>query len=232
MKELGGSIPQQVMNPEGRGIKNLFYSKRDIALITDKTFAPGYGVLKAGTVCCENSSAAGNKGKVYPYVPVYGSQVAALNTNAAIGVAPMVANSSSGHVYVSIQDSYKFIVGDQIYFQNTSGDGLVDCGVITAIDRTTNPIYADISTGAFTATNGTIAKHAYVYVVSGSTPFSIAKYILDKDIDTGTGENAVGALGSVVLSNAILYSASLINCTAAALTSLGASTDGRFTILK
>jgi hypothetical protein len=232
MKELGGSIPQVVQNPDGRGIKRLFYSQRDVALILNKTFAPGYGVLKAGTVCCVNSSSAGNTGKVYPYVPVYGSQVAALNTDAAIGIAPMVANSSTGHVYVSIENSYKFIVGDQIYFQNTSGDGLVDCGVITAIDRTTNPIYADIACGAFTATNGTIAKHAYIYVVSGSTPFSIAKYILDKDIDTGVGEDAVGALGTVVVSNAILYSGSLINCTSEARTSMSASTDGQFTILK
>lgn len=232
MKTLGGSMPQVVQNPEGQGYKRLFYSMREHALILNKTFAPGYGVLEAGTVCCVNTSAAGNKGKVYPFVPAYGSQVAALNTDAAIGVAPMVANSSTGHVYVSIDNSYKFIVGDQIYFENTAGDGLVDCGVITAIDRTTNPIYADIACGAFTATNGTIAKHAYIYVVSGSTPFSVAKYILDKDIDTGTGENAVGALGSVVVSNAVMYSSSLINATAAALTSLSASTDGQFTILK
>lgn len=232
MKGLGGSIPQIVTNGEGAGIKRLFYSQRDKALILNKTFAPGYGVLKAGTVCCVNTSAAGNKGMVTPFVPAYGSQVAALNTDAAIGLAAMVANSSTGHVYVSIEDSYKFVVGDQLYFENTTGDGLVDCGAITAIDRTTNPIYADIATGAFTATNGTVAKHAYVYVVSGSTPFSIAKYILDKDIDTGTGEDAVGALGSVVISNAILYTGSLINATAAALTSMGGSTDGQFTILK
>ena len=232
MKVIGGSIPQMVQNPDGAGIKKLFHSQRDIALILDKTLAPGYGVLKAGTVLCVNTSAAGNVGKLYPYVPVYGSQVAALNTDAALGIAAMVANSSSGHVYVSIEDSYKFIVGDQLYFENTSGDGLVNCGVITAIDRTTVSIYADIACGAFTATNGTTAKHAYVYVVSGSTPYSIAKYVLDKDVDTGTGEDAVGALATVVLSNAILYTASLINMTAAAITSLGAVTDGRFTILK
>jgi hypothetical protein len=232
MKVLGGSIPQQVMNPDGRGIKPLFHSLREVALILDKTFAPGYGVLKAGTVCCENSSTLGNKGKVYPFVPAYGSQVAALNTDAAIGVAPMVANSSTGHVYVSIADSYKFIVGDELYFENTSGSGLVSCGAITAIDRTTNPIYADIATGAFTATYGTVALHAYVYVVSGATPFSVAKYILDKDIDTGTGEDAVGAIGTVVISNAILYNGSLININAVARTSLSATLDGRFTILK
>lgn len=232
MKGLGGSIPQVVRNGEGAGIKRLYYTRPENAIILNKTFAPGYGVLKAGTVVSENTSAAGNKGMLSPYVPVYGSQIAALNNDAAKGIAPMVANSASGTVYVSIQDSYKFVVGDQLYFQNTAGDGLVDCGVISAIDRTTDSTRAAITTDAFTATNGTIAKHAYVYVVSGSTPFSIAKYILDKDIDTGTGEDAVGALGTVVISNAALYSGSLTNCTAAAITSLSAVVDGQLTILK
>lgn len=232
MKNLGGSIPQVVRNGEGGGYKRLYFSQPEHALIKDKTFAAGYGVLAAGTVVSENTSAAGNKGKLVPYVPVYGNQVAALNNDAAKGVAAMVANGTSGHVYVSLADSYKFVVGDQLYFQNTSGDGPVDCGVITAIDRTTSGIQADISCGVYTATTATVAKHAYVYVVSGSTPFSIAKYILDKDIDTGTGEDAAGALGSVVISNAMLYSASLVNCTSEARTSLGAIVDGQHTILK
>lgn len=231
MKGLGGSTPQIVRNGEGPGYKRLFYSVRDIALIKDKTFAPGYGVLKAGTVVSENTSANGNKGLLVPYVPVYGNQIATLNNNAAIGIAAMVANGSSGSVFVSIADSYKFVIGDQIYFQNTAGDGLVDCGAITNITRT-DPIMATITCSAYSAGNATLAKHAYIYVVSGSTPFSIAKYILDKDIDTGTGEDAVGGLGSVILSNAMLYTASLINCTAEARTSLGAITDGQHTILK
>lgn len=229
MKGLGGSTPQVVHNGEGRGIKRLFFSQRIIALIKDKTFAPGYGILRAGTVVAENASAAGNKGLLVPFVPAYGSMV--FGTDAAIGVAPMIADGATGHVYVTIEDSYKFIVGDQIYFQNTAGDGLVDCGVITAIDRT-DPRRADIACGAYTATNATLAKSAYVYIKTGATPFSIAKYILDKDIDTGTGEDAVGALGSVVLSNAMLYTGSLINATAPALTSLGAITDGPHTIIK
>lgn len=232
MKSLNGDTPQIVRNPEGAGIKRLFYSQREIALIKDKVASGGYGYLKAGTVMSVNSSAAGGKGQLVPYVPVYGSQINALNNDAAIGVAAMVANGSSGHVYVGLTDSYKFVVGDQIYFENTTGDGLVDCGTITAIDRTTSGIMADISCGAYTATNATIAKYAYVYVVSGSTPFSIAKFILDKDVNTGTGEDAAGASATVILSNAVLYTASLINLTAAAKTSLGTVDDGQHTILK
>jgi hypothetical protein len=232
MKGIGGSIPQMVRNPEGAGIKRLYFSRPEQALIKDKTCAAGYGVLKAGTVMSVNTSAAGNNGTLVPYVPVYGNQVAALNTPAAIGTAPLVANGVTGHVYVTIQDSYKFVVGDQLYLQNTAGDGLIDCGVITAIDRTTSGQMADISCGAYTATNATTAKHSYVYVVSGATPFSIAKFILDKDVDTGVGEEAAGALASVLISNAILYTGSLVNATTEALASLGAITDGPHTILK
>jgi hypothetical protein len=231
-KNLGGSIPQMVRNPEGAGIKRLYFSQAEHALIKDKTCAPGYGVLKAGTIMAVNTSAAGNKGMLVPYVPVFGSQVAGLNTDAAKGVAPLLQNGVSGSVVVSIADSYKFAVGDQIYYQNASGSGLVDCGVITAIDRTTNGSFATISCGAYTATNATTALKAYVYVIAGATPFSIAKFMLDKDVDTGVGEEAAGALAPVLISNAIVYSGSLVNCTAEALASLGCIVDGPHTIFK
>lgn len=236
MKGLGGSIPQVVNNGPGGGYGRLFYSQRENALILNKTLAPGYGVLKAGTVMMENNSTAGNKGLLVPYVPVTGSQIAALNNNAAIGISPMVVDGTSGTVYISVQNSYRFVVGDHIIYQNVTGNGLVDCGVITAIDITTNPLYAAITCTAYTATNATVADHAYIYtqadLASVGTPWATAKYILDKDVDTGIGEDALGALSSVVVSNAVLYSGSLINCTAAALTALGAVTDGQFTILK
>jgi hypothetical protein len=234
-KQIGGSIPQVVRNPEGYGIKRLFFSQREIALIKDKTLAAGYGFIKAGTVLAENTSAAGNKGRMVPFVPPAADYLAA-NADHQIGLAMMVRDGATGHVYVSLADSYKFVVGDQLYYQNSTGagtgDGLVDCGVITVIDRTTSTLYADITCGAYTATNATLAKKAYVYVKAGGTPFSIAKYIIDKDVDTGYGEEAAGALASIVLSNAILYTASLVNATATAITSLGAIQDGPHTILK
>lgn len=231
MKSLGGSIPQLVRNPEGQGIKRLFFSQRDIALIKDKTVSASYGVLRAGTVMAENTSGAGGKGKLVPFVPV--STDVVLGTDSAIGVSAVVANGATGHIYVSKADSYKYAVGDQLYFDNDSDEGPVDCGDITAIDRTTSPIYADIACGSYTATNCTVAKKAYVYVeTDASDPYSKAKYILDKDIDTGTGEDAAGALTSVVISNAILYKASLINCGDDAVSDLSAVVDGPHLILK
>lgn len=117
----------------------------------------------------------------------------------------------------------------------TSAENL---GAITAIDRT----YASgtqakitVTTGVTTGANFSIAKYASAYVKGAdesSSPFTKAKYILDKDIDTGTGENAKGANTSVVISNAVLYTTSLIGLDAAAITDMGIVTVGRFSILK
>lgn len=230
MKNLNGDSPQMVRNPEGQGIKRLFYSESDLALRKGKTVSGGYGVLKAGTVMAVNASAAGGKGQLVPYVPVYGSIV--FGADSAIGIAPLVADGVSGSVKVLIADSYKFQVGDDLIIANTAGDYLVNNGAISAIDRTTSTTHATITCQAYTATNVTLAKGAYCFTEAGTTPFSLAKFILDKDVNTGVGEDAAGALASVIISNAILYTGSLVNMTAEAITSLGAVTDGQHTILK
>ncbi len=230
MKNIGGDTPQIVRNPEGRGVKRLFYSVRDIALVKDKTVAPGYGVLEAGTVMATNTSDAGNKGMLVPYVPTYDK--VAFGTETAIGVSALVADGVTGSVKVSIADSYKYVVGDDLVAENNAGEGPLQLGAITAIDRTDSR-FAVITCGAYTETNVTVAKNAYIYVEAGAAdPWSTATFILDKDIDTGIGEEAAGALTSVVISNAILYTGSLVNATTEALTALGAVADGQHTILK
>lgn len=224
------SIPQMNRYAEVPGIKPLFHSVRDIALIFDKTAQAGYGYLKAGTVMALNCSDAGGVGKIVPYVPI--STSVTLGGDSAIGVAPVVQDCASGHIYVSLQDAYKFEVGDDLYLDNDSDEGPVKAAAITDIDVTTSTLYADITTSAFSHGNFTVAKKAYAYVqTSEDDPYTAAKYILDKDVDTGLGAEAAGALTSVLVSNAILYKNNMINLTAAAITALG-STDGRFFILK
>lgn len=225
------SIPQMNRLPEGRGIKPLFHSVRDIALILDKTLQAGYGYLKAGTVMAINLStgSGGGYGKLIPFVPLSGDVV--LGADSAIGVAPVVLDSIANHVYVSINDSYKFEVGDFLYADNDSDEGPISGGVISDIDRTTSTIYADITVASLTETNVTVAKKAYAYVMGGASGNNEAAYILDKDVDTGVGVDALGAISSVVVSNCILYKNSLINLTAAAITDLGV-VDGRFFIMK
>lgn len=224
------SIPQMNRVPEGDSIKALFHSVRDIALIIDKTISAGYGYLKQGTVMAVNASDAGGVGKLVPYTPI--STAVTLGTVSALGVAPIVLDCTSGHVFVSIEDSYMFEEGDDLILDNDSDEGPVVAAAITDIDRTTSTIYADITTTAFSHGNFTVAKKAYAYVKTyASDPYTVAAYILDKDVDTGIGEDAKGALSSVVVSNCVLYKNSLINLTAAAITSLGV-VDGRFFIMK
>jgi hypothetical protein len=224
------SIPQMNRYPEVPGIKPLFHSVRDIALIIDKTVQAGYGYLKAGTVMAINCSDAGGKGKLVPYVPI--STAVVLGEISALGVAALVADATSGHVFTSIEDSYMFEVGDDLYLDNDSDEGPVKAAAITAIDRTTSTIKADITTTAFSHGNFTTTKKAYAYIqTQESDPFTLAAYILDKDIDTGYGESALGALTSVVVSNCVLYKNNLTNLTAAAITALGV-VDGRFFIMK
>lgn len=226
------SVPQMNRYPEQRGIKPLFHSVRDIALILDKTVQAGYGYLKAGTVMAINLSTGGGGGygKLIPYVPLSGDVV--LGQDGAIGVAPVVQNSTADHAFVSLLDSYKFEVGDYVYADNDSDEGPTSGGVISAIDRTTSTLYADITLASFAHSNFTVAKGSYIYVMGGAGGNDVAAYILDKDIDTGVGEDALGALTSVVVSNCVLYKNSLINLTAAAISGLGGAVDGRFFIMK
>ena len=228
--DIRSNTPQVNRYPEVPGIKPLFHSVRDIALILDKTVQAGYGYLKSGTVMAINLSTAGGVGKLVPYVPI--STAVVLGADSAIGVAPLVQNAASGHVYVSINDSYKFEVGDDLYLDNDSDEGPVLAEAITAIDRTTSTLFANITTTAFSHGNFTVAKGSYAHVKAGASgEYTTAAYILDKDIDTGYGVLALGALTSVVVSNCILYKNSLINMTAAAIASLGV-VDGRFFIMK
>ena len=337
---LGGSIPQFHRVPETPGLKPLFHSQRDIALILDKTVKPGYGVLKAGTVMALCSIT----GKLYPYPQAS----ALLNDTNAKAYLVADAGSAATVLYTTIEDSYKFQVADELILdgdysgvievqsmddatpaqndvyvlthtasgtilttaalgatpdssdvlagligganvaayaaapftladdttkltitwkavgvqtlavgtktvgtsvptitQTTAGTAydatLTDAenlGAIVSIDRTAvNSTQAEITftTAITNYANFTTAKYANLYVKSdgvAATPFAEAKSILDADIDTGTGEFAVGALTSTVISNAVLYTASLIGLDAAAITDLGTVTDGRFTILK
>jgi hypothetical protein len=224
------NIPQMSRYPEVPGVKPLFHSVRDIALILDKTVQAGYGYLKAGTVMSVNCSDAGGKGKLVPYVPI--STGVVLGQDSAIGVAAIVKDCASGHVYVSLDDSYMFEIGDDLILDNDSDEGPTVAAAITAIDRTTSTLWADITTTAFSHGNYTTAKKAYVHAKAGASgEYNTAAYVLDKDIDTGYGSEALGALTSVVVSNCILYKNSLINLTAEAIAALGV-VDGRFFIMK
>lgn len=234
MKNLNGDGPQIVRNPEGPGIKRLFYSESALALRKDKVCSGGYGYLKAGTVMAVNAStiATSGGGELVPYTPI--STAITIGTDSAIGVSPAVATAITTAFYVSLADSYKYKVGDLCYADNDSDEGPDACGAITAIDRTTSTLMAGLTFASVANfANYTVAKGSYIYVKTfASDPFTAAFAVLDKDVNTGYGEDAAGANAPVILSNAILYTGSLVNMTAAAVTTLGVVQDGQHTILK
>lgn len=226
--QLGGSAPQFNVGPQVPGYKALYFSIREIALIKDKTVQAGYGVLRAGTTMAENISAAGNKGKLVPCATT-------LFTVGDVGRAFALADVATGVdvIHVTMADSYKFAVGDDLILANNTpeyGNG----GKIITIDRTTHTHFAIITfTAGITSANNTVAKKCCCYVEAGAAgKLSTAKYILDKDVDTGESEDAKGAITPVLVSNAILYTNSLVYFDAAAATALGTVDDGQHTILK
>lgn len=222
---LGGSMPQLNRSGETPGPKALFHSIREIALILDKTIQAGYGTLKSGTVMAVSTIT----GDLVPYTPI---TFGATNMSRAYLVTDYGTGATI--MYVTMEDSYKFAVGDELAMAEDDGPTYHNAGAITGIDRDTEPHRAKITvTTGVASANFTTAKHACCYVKAGAAGnFSDAAYILDQDVFTGVGESAIGANTSVVVSNAILYTGSLINFDSTAGTSLGTVTDGNHTILK
>lgn len=206
--------------------KRLYYSNPDAALKVPITLQAGYGKLEAGTAISKNDSAAGNLGKYIPYDPtatITGAEVAP-------GRAYIVAeNASSEIVYVTMDDSYKFAVADDLIICDSDGEGALDnMGAIVTIDRTTYTHMAIITATVATGDTFTIAKFAYVMVEGAVT----CDGILEKTVDTGTGSKADGAIATMIIGNCVLYTGMLTNVDSNALTDLSAGTVGQYTYIR
>jgi len=206
----------------------LYVSKSEAALKLQGTVQSGYGVLQAGQLVARNVSADGGVGKYVPY------NVASFDgTEHSPGRAYLVADSGTvAYVYVTMDDSYKFAVGDDVIV-NSSGKTAENLGAVTAIDRTTERQRAKITATASIANSMTTAETAYVSIEAGTANnYSDAVGILEISVDTGTGSTAAGALAPVIVSNAILYNGMLYSNDSTARTALGATLVGNNFILK
>lgn len=211
--------------------KRLYKSEPLAALRTDMTLQAGYGVLKAGMVLSKNLSAAGGKGKLLPYNPT-----SFTGTEDHPGRAYLVSSSGTTdkYVYVSMDDSYKFVVGDDVII-NDNETSAENVGAITAIDRTTNTHMAKITfTSAIGGTAFTVARKAHIFVEAGTSGnnYSDAIAILEKTVDTGTGENSQGAVADVILGNVLLYEGMLTNIDAASKTDISATSIGQLLMIR
>lgn len=213
--------------------RRLFYSNEIAALTVPVSFQAGYGVLKLGTTVAKNLSAgvAGGKDLLLPYAPT-------VFTGAEIDPARAYLVADTGiadnYVYVTMTDSYKFQVGDDLIV-NDDTTGSENLGVITAIDRSSELHRAKIT--ATTNIGGTAfftANDGYVIVEAGTAGnnYSDCVGVLMKSIDTGEGENCKGAIAELILGNCVLYTGTLTNMDAAALTDVSGTEFGQFMYIR
>ena len=160
--------------------------------------------------------------------------VEALAEDDARGLAYLVADQggASTDAYVTMDDSYKFAVGDHLQAQDSDYATQTDCGAISAIDRTTYLHMAKITVANTIGVLQTSKGASISIQTKTASPYVEAKGILKAAVDTGTGENAKGGQGVLILKNAMLYVNSLYCYNADALTDLsGASEDGKYLIM-
>ena len=201
--------------------RRMFKSDPNIALSRPGTLQAGYGKIDLGTAMAKNGSAAGNIGKLIPYDPT-----ALTGAENVPGRAYLVQNSGAADafVYVTMNDSYKFLVADDVYVLD-SVTGIQQVGAISAIDRTTSTHMAKITFATNIAGVAlTTAQFAYIAVQGGDTCVGI----LNQTRQTGTGSDAKGAQGTIVKANAQLYNGMLTNVDAAAIVDISAVEDGQY----
>ena len=202
--------------------RSLYYSEHLAARKVPVSIMAGYGTLKMGTAMAKNGSAAGSIGKLIPYDPTSVTGAEIDNARAYL-VQDGAALGST--VYVTLNDSYKFAVGDDIYI-NDDTTPLEQLGAITAIDRSTYTHMAAITfTTAVGSTAFTTARFAYVAIQGADTCVGI----LEKSVDCGTGTDAKGALATLIRGNCVLITGMLTNFDAAAIVDLSAGSWGKYT---
>jgi hypothetical protein len=213
--------------------KRLYYSDPEAALKVPVSLQAGYGLIEMGSALAKNLSnlTTGGKDKLVPYNP---TSFTGAETHP--GRAYLVANSgaATNELYVTIADSYKFSVGDDCIINDdtTTAENL---GAITAIDRTSETQRAKITTTTNVGgTSFTTARKAYLCAEAGgsSNNFSDCVGILEKSVDTGSGENAKGALATLILGNCVLYNGLLTNFDSAAQTDLSSATFGQYIYIR
>lgn len=210
--------------------KRLFYSNPNHALTKTVHVPGGFGVLPAGQVMGKVSESTNRLGYYTPYV------TEAVEPGTGLvwpGLAYLVTDgAASTSAYVTMDDSYKFAIGDHLVGQD-SDDTPIDLGAITAIDRTTYTHMALITVTNNVTTALTIAKGACISIqTTTGSPYTKALGILATAIDTGEGENAKGGDGVMILKNAMLYKNLLQSYDANALTDLSNSVeDGQYLVM-
>jgi len=215
-------------------LRPLFKSPPDQARMKDISIPGGYGVIPAGTVMGVITESTSRKGMYVPYVCADNGLSAALTTYPGLAYVT-TDGADSVYVYVTMDDSYKFAVGDHLAAGDSDTDGAscADLGAISAIDRTTYSHIAKLTVANSFASDFTVANGACVWIqTKTAAPFVEAKGVLAGAVDTGEGEDAKGGQGNLVYGNAELYEGALYGYDAEVLTDLSGVDMGNFIYLK
>jgi hypothetical protein len=221
-------------------ISRIFYGKIENAQSKSITIPGGYGVLRSGQVMAKITESTSRLGMYTPYVngdgAVLGSGIP-IGSTTLPGAAYLTTDGAvSKSIYVTMIDSYKFAVGDHLALgdYDTYGSGNnVDLGAITAIDRDTYSHVALITVTNNASASFTVAAGAAVWIQTAtSSPFCAAVGLLMGSVDTGTGEDAKGANGVLIIGGAMAYKDRLNNYDGDALADMSwASENGEFLVL-
>jgi len=217
-----GSTAHITQLPDIPGEAPLLHSRREQALIVDTTIKKGFGFLPKGTVLAKSVAS--------DYLVPY----AALGSDYWKSPAVSDVANEASTIRVMKDEAYIFEVGESLILEQ-DGETYHDGGAITAVDMDSSEVFADITfTNATGAAAGfTVANNTKCYLKAGTTgKFSEAVCVLDKSMDTGFGEYAVGGNASIILSNAVFYEHGLWNLDDSGKTALNGYNIGRFFVIR
>ena len=203
-----GNVPQVNITGYHREVqKRLFYSRREQALILEKTVRGGFGILEMGQVMTQVHGV--------DYIVPYG----------AGGQSAIASNASAGQnkVLLALSEQYKFAAGEAVTVvdDNENENAVIDT--------------AEVSGEYFALTLESVLSNSYTTAADGYVKHRAGSnlYVMDQEIDCGDDNNALeGALTSVVISNAVLYQDAVIGMDNTALTFLNGLEDGIFYVIR
>jgi len=234
---LGGNIPQ--LNREGYTKlrqKMLFYSDRAVALLLPKTMKGGFGNLEAGLPLANMYDADNNKlDKLVPYAAAMDWSDIDVSNDPARVLLQASASATDTKIYVDATQVGRFDEDEAVILAKTGPT--YEEAVITSIDDEYSSVLAEITlsgelSNAFATTDSACVYHKSHTSSGGNAHLSKAVGIMDQDVGTGDAENPSGAQTSLFVSGGILVTNALQNMDSQALTDLGATEDGMYTIFK
>lgn len=204
-----GNVPQVNITGYHREVqKRLFYSRREQALILEKTVRGGFFELEMGQVM------TGVHGDEYVIAPLGENGRAYLSAQ---------ANSGQKEIQIPLSQAAPFFEDDHI---TIDGEG------ITAENHEID----DISVSGDTVTITTKANLTSTFTLAAGSFITLRQggnyYVMDQEIDTGHEAKKEGAWTSVVVGNAVIYQDAVIGWNSTVATELNAHEDGVFYVIK